>query len=399
MAYDDCASQCPYFWLYNKIIRLINVEKWKSLTILGDQPHNIAGRERLLRTLHPLKVFALTRLPRGCASSRYRAYQYIEPLKKHGIDLVVKSTYPSWIYEMRKRSEPRSWLLDGLTVAISLFRDIAYLISAARADIVFIVRDAAPFSLTLLLRLLRKKGKPIIFDFDDAVYLKARHIRNYVNVANVVFAGNSELANWAGKANKSTIVIPTVIDVSRYHTQNCHKNSDSRFVIGWIGSPSTATFLEIVRPGLQKLGSIVPLELKLIGGSIPEIPGVNTKSIPWSEDTETDEIANFDVGISPLAEDEFTRGKCGVKALQYMAAGVPVVASPVGVHKNIIKHGANGFLASSENDWFQYLQLLVQDTNLRVAIGQSARESVEKYYSLDIMSRRIANEMWKLISR
>ncbi len=346
-----------------------------------------------------IRVAALVRLPRNCASSRYRAYQYIEPLKKHGIDLVVKSTYPSWIYEIRKSSESRNWLLDGLIVSISLFRVIAYLISAARADIVFIVRDAAPFSLTLLLKFLRKKGKPIIFDFDDAVYLKARHIRNYVNVANVVFAGNSELAKWAGKANKSTIIIPSVIDVSRYHTQNCHKNSDSRFVIGWIGSTSTAPFLEIVRPGLQKLGNVVPLELKLIGGSIPEIPGVNTKSIPWSEDIETDEIDNFDVGISPLAEDEFNRGKCGVKALQYMAAGVPVVASPVGVHKKIIKHGVNGFLASSENDWFQYLRLLVQDANLRKVMGQNARESVKKYYSVDVMSRRIANEMWKLISR
>lgn len=335
-----------------------------------------------------IRVLALTRLPRGCASSRYRAYQYVKPLKKHGIDLVVKPLYPEWLYDMRKRHGGKL-IIDALTLVIALSQQIIYSISALKADVILIIKDAAPFSLVPLLNLFRRFGKPIIFDFDDAIFLKNKHVEKYVRLANVVTAGNKTLAGWTKEINPQAVVIPTVLDVNGYSPKTSYDSANKSIVIGWIGSPSTAPYLELLKTVFLKISEAHPVELHIIGGRMREIPGVKIKMIEWSEESEEQEISQFDIGIAPLPDNEWTRGKCGFKLLQYMAAGIPAVASPVGVNQEIIEHGINGFLANTEDEWTNYLSLLIESVDLRKNMGQQARHTVEQRFSLDCISKQV----------
>jgi len=336
-----------------------------------------------------IRVLALVRLPRGCASSRYRVYQYVEPLKQYGIDLVVKPLYPEWLYNMRKH-RGRRWGLDALTLTIALSRQIAYSIAATKADITLVLRDVAPFSLTPFLKVFERIDKRIIFDFDDAIYLNASRIENYVRLADIVTVGNETLAEWARKRNARTNIIPTVIDVRQYPPKNSYECTGERLTIGWIGSPSTVSYLEILRSVVKELADIYPIEFRVIGGEISEIPGVKIRIIRWSEKSEVREISQFDVGVAPMPNNEYTHGKCGLKVLQYMAAGIPVIASPVGVHLNIIQHGTNGFLADTDDEWLNYLLLFAENVDLRETMGQQARRTVEERFSLDLMSKQVA---------
>lgn len=345
-----------------------------------------------------IRVLALVRLPRGCASSRYRVYQYVEQLKQYGIDLVVKPLYPEWLYNMRKRHNGRL-ALDILTLVIAIFRQIVHLIAVSKAHVLLILKDPTPFPLTPILKILKKFGKPIIFDFDDAIYLNRQYIGDYVYLADRVVVGNETLARWARKRNARTSIIPTVLDVRQYSPKTLYEYISERLRIGWIGSPSTAPYLEMLTPVLKKFAEMYPIEFRVIGGKACEIPGVKIKIIKWSEKTEVQEISQFDIGVAPLPNDKYTRGKCGLKVLQYMAAEIPVVASPVGVHLDIIQHGVNGFLADTEDEWLKFLLLLAENIGLRKAMGQRARQTVEERFSLDFMSKQVAALLKSLFSR
>jgi glycosyltransferase involved in cell wall biosynthesis len=235
--------------------------------------------------------------------------------------------------------------------------------------------------------------KPYIYDFDDAFYLKyhsgrlemarpllGRKFETVISGASAVTAGNHALADFARLHNPKTQFLPTVVDTARYLPQPA-KRSGQVFTVGWIGSPSTASYLsELVVP-LCAIGQEGSVRFIVIGGQAPVVPNVTVVELEWAEATELDLINSFDVGLMPLRDDEWTRGKCAFKLIQYMACAVPVIASPVGANIEVVD-GECGLLASTPQEWTEALRFLRDQPNRRSEMGQAGRERVVSHYSL-----------------
>jgi glycosyltransferase involved in cell wall biosynthesis len=258
---------------------------------------------------------------------------------------------------------------------------------------------------------LRRSARLLLFDFDDAVFLRdsyasrglhsLRRMRRFaatVRACDVVIAGNAFLAahaaRWAG-AN-SVQVIPTCVDPALYARQNGGdeprrsqnggdepRRSPGHLELVWVGSSSTLRGLEAMRPTLNEIGGCVPAaRLKIICDRFLQFEALPVVECPWSAAAEAAEIAAGDVGISWIPDDDWSRGKCGLKVLQYMAAGLPVVANSVGVHAEMVRHGATGFLADSPKEWTEAVGRLAGDPELRRRMGTAGRRLLEERYSL-----------------
>lgn len=261
-------------------------------------------------------------------------------------------------------------------------------------------------------RKLNRIPVPILFDFDDAVWLRdsyspkgfhsskrASRFRRLMNSVAGVTAGNSFLAEEARRSNPALKVelIPTCVDVHRYPIAT-HESPTPSLV--WIGSSSTMQGLERIRPVLESLGRTVPnLKLKQICDRFSRFDPLEVVETSWSEATETVEIASGDIGISWIPDDPWSRGKCGLKVLQYMAAGLPVVANPVGVHPEMVEHGVTGFLVTSPGEWKEAVRQLVRDPSLRKRMGQAGRRVVEERYSIEAGSQRWRSLLGRFVGR
>ena len=237
--------------------------------------------------------------------------------------------------------------------------------------------------------------KPIIFDFDDAVFLPASSrpnnfierfkkpdkVVNIVKRSNHIIAGNSYLSNYALQYNRSVSIIPTPIDTDNYYPD--FKIAKNEVVIGWMGSVTTIDFLNLISGVFIQLSKeFRNIKFKIVGGnfSIKEISNIVNK--PWSMEEEIGDLKTFDIGIMPMPDNEWTRGKCGFKAILYMNMGIPCVCSPVGVNREIITDGVNGFLAGTNEEWIEKLSLLIENPELRRKIGIAGRKTVEEKYSV-----------------
>jgi glycosyltransferase involved in cell wall biosynthesis len=208
--------------------------------------------------------------------------------------------------------------------------------------------------------------------------------------AAAVSAGNPYLAERALEAGATRVeMIPTVVDLSRYGVRALGM-AEGKARIGWIGTPGTARLLSVIEDPLAAVVRDHGVTLTLVGVRSSPIPTVQIEPRPWSEETEVAEIQRFDLGIMPLPDEPFERGKCGYKLIQYMACGLPVVASPVGVNRDIVRHGINGFLASTQDEWRDALARLAADPGLRARMGAAGRRMVEEHYSLAVTVPRIA---------
>ena len=205
--------------------------------------------------------------------------------------------------------------------------------------------------------------------------------------ASLVTGGNSYLADRAVKAGAQHVeILPTVIDINRYAVKKIFSNDE--LVIGWVGSPSTVKYIQLVAPALKELTHKYKFTLRVVGAET-EITGVNVICVPWTEDAEVSEINKFDVGIMPLTDSPWERGKCGYKLIQYMACGIPVIGSPVGVNTEIIESADSGFLASTDSEWLLQLEQLFSDVALRKQLGQNGRIAVENSYSVQVLAPRL----------
>lgn len=268
------------------------------------------------------------------------------------------------------------------------------------ADVVILQRKLlSPWQLLLL----RRAARQLVFDFDDAVFLRdsyspkglrsARRLRRFralVRAADVVAAGNAFLAGHAasvaGPARVS--VMPTCVDPERYPLA-AHLNQQGRVQLVWIGSSSTLQGLEMIRPILEKAGWFIPgLQLKLICDRSVSLTHLPVVECPWSEATEAAQLAAADIGISWLPDDLWSRGKCGLKVLQYMAAGLPVVANPLGVQAEMVRHGETGYLASTEAEWLAAISALAGNPDRRRAMGLAGRRLVERNFSVSCGAAR-----------
>jgi glycosyltransferase involved in cell wall biosynthesis len=240
-----------------------------------------------------------------------------------------------------------------------------------------------------------------VFDFDDAIYLadtsranawsrglkSGTKVETICRVASHVTVGNEFLARYARDVARDVTIIPSTIDTDIYQIQPRAKNRVP--VIGWTGSVTTVPHLMALAPALMRLREKREFELRVIGAKV-EIEGLTVHCVPWRAETEPDDLRALDVGLMPLRDDEWSRGKCGMKALQYMALGIPPVVSPVGVNTTIVRDGVNGCYARTEEEWIDRMALLLEDESLRRSLGQEARRTIEESYSARAHAPRVA---------
>jgi glycosyltransferase involved in cell wall biosynthesis len=266
-------------------------------------------------------------------------------------------------------------------------------------DVLMLYCELFPLAPAWLERLLMQR--PYVYDLDDAFYLRYREGRMrflrgvlggkadaLIKGAAAVTGGNRVLADYAHVLNPATSCLPTVVDTGRYIP--APRAASGRLTVGWIGSPSTAAYLSLVAEPLARIGREGEVRLVVIGGRAPDVPNVEVVELPWAESTEVGLINTFDVGVMPLTDDPWARGKCAFKLIQYMACGVPVIASPVGANVDVLEGGA-GLLATSPNEWADALRMLRDDLVLRADLGARGRARVEDDYSLHHHLPRLAS--------
>lgn len=320
------------------------------------------------------------------ASTRYRLGQYVPGLAEHGIDLQVRSLLGDEYLRRRFGSGALPWA----AIAWAGWERLGDL-KERRYDLAMLHCELFPLMPGWLERMLLG-ARPYIYDFDDAFYLKYRRgalgtLRPVVGQkfdavmqnAAAITAGNRTLQEYAHALNPVVTRLPTVVDTDRYSPVPHRRGST--FTVGWIGSPSTAPYLtELIGP-LTRIGREGPVRLVVIGGKAPSIPDVVVDGVSWSEATQVSLINSFDVGVMPLPDDDWARGKCAFKLIQYMACGIPVIGSSVGANTEVV--GTNcGFLAVSESDWTAAFRHLRDNPRLSDEMGQAGRERVIKHYSL-----------------
>lgn len=333
------------------------------------------------------KVLGLALYGPLAASNRYRLGQYIPGLASAGFNLHVCYLLGD-DYLHARFSKSNLPVMSMLKRVISRFREM---LNQGAYDVLMLQYELMPFMPALIESTLIRK--PYIYDLDDAFYLKhrgqGRPLRelllggkydSLIGGAATITAGNRELVRYAKQFNPNTHLFPTVVDDTRYLPTTVRRGS-SVFTVGWIGSPSTAPYLsELVAP-LSTIGKEGPVRFVVVGGKAPQIPNVSVVQLDWSEDAELDLINSFDVGVMPLPNDDWSRGKCAFKLIQYMACAVPVVASPVGANLDVVTSQC-GLMASTPNEWADAFRILRDRPVIRDEMGLAGRTRVTQQYSL-----------------
>jgi glycosyltransferase involved in cell wall biosynthesis len=252
---------------------------------------------------------------------------------------------------------------------------------------------------------------PVVADYDDAVFhrydlhpsrmmrlLLGHSVDWEMRRAALVIAGNQYLAQRAQVAGARRIeILPTVIDLKRYAAAVPRPLQERIFTVGWIGTPHTAGDLETLRPVLREFCRDGQARFLAIGAGPLDWPDVPVVVVPWSEESEVEDLQMADVGIMPVPDSPWERGKCGLKLLQYMASCRPVIASPVGVNRELVSDGVNGFLATTSSEWLVALRTLQEDSNLRCRMGLAGRSLIEGNYSLEVAAPKLARLMANLL--
>ena len=333
---------------------------------------------------------------------RFRIEQWARRLESEGVRCVFEPFESDRLRQARYA--PGSALRKAQEMVQCLGRRTGRLRRFARQpwDAVFLFRELAPVGPPILERMLAQRGIPIVYDFDDAIFLAdvseanrgfgwlkwPRKIGAICRMSAHVTVGNRYLEAFARRYTDRVSVIPTTIDTERYRPKPSTEIT-GRPVIGWSGSLTTVKHLQMALPALRSLRRLIDFRLKVIGGPAVGFEGLDVEHRPWEAHTELAEIQSFDVGIMPLPDDAWARGKCGLKALQYLAAGVPTVVSPVGVNSEIVTDGVNGFWASTDAEWVDTLHRLLTDAALRAQFAREGRRTVETRYSAVMHAPRL----------
>lgn len=342
-------------------------------------------------------------------SQRYRLEQWEPLLRQHGVEITYAPFESEDLHAVLYKPGNAGRKLK--LVAGSLARRFSTMKSVRDYDVVYVLREAALLGPPFFERWVHRSGVPMVFDFDDAVFVSYRSPTNgylsYLKFASKtksicrmaahVMAGNRYLADYARQVNEHVTIVPTTIDTERYRVSEKTAESDIP-TIGWTGSFSTVQHLDTLRSALQKLARQNRFRLRVIGTPAYELEGVEVEAMKWQSDSELKDLNTIDIGIMPLPDDAWSKGKCGLKALQFMALGIPTVCSPVGVNTEIIQDGENGFIANSEADWVEKLGRLLHSAQLRNEIGRAGRATVEGKYSANVQAPRVF-ELLKTVVR
>lgn len=340
-----------------------------------------------------LRVLFLTRYPLAGASSRYRVFQYLPHLRARGVHCEVQSFMDDDMY--RLSTQPgRSARKIAATLRACL-RRLATLLRWREYDIVYMQRELLPFGPPWVERWLKRRGAVLFYDYDDALFIgkasrysplatllrsPGKTLRLF-SLVDCVVAGNDWLRDVALEHGGRAVTLEVAEDTGRIPMHAPHGN-DRPVTIGWLGSPSTAKYLNLVAPALREIARRHPdVRFEMVGGGEFAMDGVPWQSTEWSLDRELQALARFDIGLMPLPQEDWARGKSGGKARTYMAAGVVPVCTAIGYNLELIRDGETGFLCRDESQWVETLTRLVEDPRLRQSVAVAARADVERRFA------------------
>lgn len=349
-----------------------------------------------LMSRSPRKILFLVPYPLGIAASqRFRFEQYFDVLNENGIAFDLQ---PFLSHHAFNILYSRGNLIGKLWYTFTGFLRRAYImLRLGRYDFVFVHREAEPLGLPIFEWVITKvAGKKMIFDFDDAIWLRnlssgnplVYYVKRYANANNAsswaykVSAGNRYLADHASKFNSNVVVNPTTIDTVRHHNEVRRFDDMELPVIGWTGTHSTIQYLDLLIPILKELENEFKFKFVVIADRKPDFELDCLEFVKWNKDTEISDLLKMHVGLMPLKDDDWAKGKCGFKALQYMALGIPAIVSPVGVNTEIVDHGVNGFICDQHDEWLQTLRKVLSDPSVLAAMSNAARAKIEDHYSV-----------------
>jgi glycosyltransferase involved in cell wall biosynthesis len=344
-----------------------------------------------------MRVLVLARYSRLGATSRQRHLQYGPALAEAGISIAVDALLDD---DYLRRLHAGAGTRPGPILA-AYARRLGRLVGRRDWDLLWIEKEIFPWLPAAAEAWLARRGVPTVVDYDDAWFhrydrhpragvrrLLGRKIDRVMQAATTVVAGNDYIARHAAAVGARRVeIVPTVVD-----TDACPMAEPAAgrpFTIGWIGTPANLRYLDPVRPALERLCREAGARLLVVGGGPDALPGLPGERRPWDAAREAADLADMDVGLMPLPDTPFERGKCGYKLIQYMAAGRPAVASPVGVNRAIVDEGRTGFLADTADEWAEALLALARDPALRRRMGIAARERAVAEYSLSAWAPRM----------
>lgn len=359
----------------------------------------------------PLRVLALAPYPDEAPSTRFRIVQMMPALADLGVDVTLHAFLAPDAYAGARSPGSLLAKLAAVTEGFAGLR--ALLDGAGRYDAVLVQRALAPFLNRTLLGELTGRRVPLVYDFDDAVYLPQEGGRRWLEALRaprrstealcrasaVVLAGNAHLADFARAAvgpegAHRVRVVPSVVDTRRFRPREDGRGAPPTPTLGWVGSATTLAYLEALASPLRELADRVPHRLLVAAGAEPpRLRGVVFEHRAWSAEAEVSLVQEMDVGLYPLAENPWTLGKCGFKAVQYLACGVPCVASPVGVLTEIVRHDETGLHAGTDDAWVDACARLLGDPGERTRMGRAGRALVEGAYSVDVAAPLVARAL------
>ncbi len=342
----------------------------------------------------PKVLFIAAHRPNRSPSQRFRFEQYFSYLESSGfhcqLSYFISANDDAFFYQ------PGYFFKKSIILAKAFLVRLKDALTYSRYDIIFVQREAMMLGTTFFEKLIKGSGAKFIFDFDDSIWLmdtsdankKFEWLKNpaktsiNISLANLVLAGNEYLAGYAKAFNENTIVVPTTIDTDIF--KPLPKKENDKIIIGWSGSMTTIKHFESAVPFLKllkekfgdKIGFCVVGDINYINKDL------GIAGTAWTAENEVEVLNSFDIGIMPLPDDEWVKGKCGLKGLSYMALETPTVMSAVGVNNSIIQNGKNGFLASTKEEWINILEQLIESKELRQQIGLAARKTVLQNYSV-----------------
>ncbi|MCO6501335.1 MAG: glycosyltransferase family 4 protein [Vicingus serpentipes] len=342
----------------------------------------------------PRILFIANHRPNRSPSQRFRFEQYLEYLKANRWDydfsFLISEKDDAIFYKKGH------FFRKILIIVKAFFIRLKDILNASKYDIVFIQREAFLTGTTFFEKRIARSSAKLVYDFDDSIWLsnvseanaKWNWLKNpnktkeIIAIADLVFAGNAYLADYAQKVNSHVIIIPTTIDTEEYQRIPIEKQ---KICIGWSGSITTIQHFEYAVPFLKKIKNKYAdsIEIKVIGDKNYRHDELGIQGLDWNKEDELKELSSFDIGIMPLPNDEWSSGKCGLKGLQYMALEIATIMSPVGVNTEIIKDGENGFLANSQEEWVEKISMLIDSVDLRKKMGERGRESVLNRYAVE----------------
>lgn len=335
-----------------------------------------------------------------------RTFQYLPYFEMCGWEVKVSPLFSDAYLRQFYNGDPR-WL----ETALAYLRRILSLIEAKHYDLIWIEKELFPFLPAIAELLLKRSGVPYVVDYDDALFhrydqhwlwpvraLFGQKIDTVMKHAVLVVAGNEYLAQRAEAAGAKCVeIVPTVVDLDRYSPGVAKENVETPLSVGWIGTPWTSQFLLPLKEVFKYLKDNFQVRFIAVGGKPELLKELGGETWPWTEESEVNSIRQMDIGIMPLPDKPFTRYKCGYKLIQYMACGLPVVASPVGVNNQIVEHKSNGFLADGEKEWRNSLAALLGNAEIRKKMGHTGRKKIESWYSLQVQAPRLETLLRQLI--